>query len=120
MAESSPMRIDNQTKLDLESYKDKKRLKTHSDAVEELLRYHHVNELNKQKAFEEKEAEKARKAAEDIYVGAELKISFNNLANDLGLRSHTALIHFLMEHYGNSETIHKSTFEVFKDLRSKN
>jgi hypothetical protein len=118
LAESVTVRIDVETKMNLEKLKEKVRFSTHSDGVEKLIKYYLENERKKQLDYEEKQAEKERHKKETLDVGEELKKRYIDFGNNLGFRIESEkALHILLEHYKNSDSIRKETLQEILRLQ---
>jgi hypothetical protein len=112
MSSRSPIQLDNEIKTNLEAFRDRQRLKTHSDAVERLLERVQQADKYKSEVEYDREAEKQRKAAEDIYAGEELKQRFKQLGNELGIRSDAGLLAVLIDHFDGSLQVPRTTLDL--------
>ena len=117
MAESTQIRIDLDVKARLETYRDFKRVKSHSDAISFAL--NETIDLNgsldrlKYQMLEDKNVADR----EAVYVGDEIKNELRLISDDFGLYSEVKVIQFLLHHYNNSQSFTKETMKYVCELK---
>lgn len=109
MAESTQIRIDLNVKQRLETYRNNRHCKTHSDAIDRLMREVARNDEDKERRAQEDAEEKQRRGREDITLGEELKGELVAVKEEYGLADLKGVISLLLHHFSESDSISKST-----------
>ncbi|MBY9082607.1 hypothetical protein KIH86_03995 [Paenibacillus sp. HN-1] len=109
-AAETTIRVPHVLKDDLNALKDKLYASTPHEAVRRLIEYREKAESEKMKA-------KAYQDANMLDVGQDAKVIFQQLKDELGLRTDGAVIGFLANCYWGQLQIPVSAFEVYKQLR---
>lgn len=109
MAESTQIRIDLNVKQRLETYRNNRHCKTHSDAIERLMNEIAMKEENEARRAQEDAEEKQRRGREDITLGEELKRELIAAKEEYGLADLKGVISLLLHHFSESDSISKST-----------
>ena len=111
-----PVQVPEEMKTELESLREKFRVKTLYETIGRLMVEQKRAEKEREEARSAAQRERERVIAEDVRLGEDLKGRLSSVANDLGL-SETLTIEFLLTHYERSDSIDKYTFHLYRGLR---
>lgn len=114
---TSMMRVPDELKEKLEELKETFNLKTTYDVIDKLIS---TTERQKTKIGElqkEIEAEKQRRAEQDVYLGSELKGQLFDFMKDVGLRSPADACAFLLANYDGFPNVSKLGFMKYIELK---
>ncbi|CAM4522630.1 hypothetical protein [Paenibacillus macerans] len=111
-AAETTMRVPHELKEELNELKGKLYVTTPHEAVRKLIVYHSKSE-------QEKIDLKAYQDAKMLDVGENMKRRFQEVKEDLGLRTDGAVLEFLIENYQGSLQLGMGAFETYKRLRGQ-
>ncbi|WP_298737674.1 hypothetical protein [uncultured Chitinophaga sp.] len=117
MSSRTPIQVPIELKEAVEEMKGTLRAGTHYEVIEKLIRYYNDNEQLKREQDEQRQLEKQKQQETMIYLGEELKRGYMHLNKSLGFASDASGVQFLIEHYENSLTIDKKTFDLARTLK---
>lgn len=115
---TSMLRVPDDLKEKLETLKETFYTKTTYEVIDKLISTGERQKLKINELETERENEKQRRQAEDVYLGEDLKQRFTDFSASIGLRSPAAAFEFLLEHYSNSNMVDKATFDLYRRLKA--
>jgi hypothetical protein len=117
MAESTQIRIDLDVKARLETYRDFKRVKSHSDAIsfalQETIDLNGRLESLKYTMLEDEQ----RRDREFMEVGHDRRLRLRALADQFGFRDPNVVIDLLLHHFDDSPNFSRETMMLACNLR---
>lgn len=116
MSVRKPIQVPEELKSMMDAMQGELRETTSYGLIEHLIRYYRKNEEQKKIDFEKQQQAKQQQQASMIHLGEETKTDYINFSRELGFKSESAGLLFLMEHYDNSPTIDKKTFQKYRAL----
>lgn len=117
MSVRKPIQVPEELKESMDAMQAEFRAKTSYELIEKLIRYYRDNEAQKAIDFEKQQADKQKQLATMIYLGEDVKTGYMNFSREMGFRSEAAGVQLLIEHYENSPTMDKRTFDFYRQLK---
>ncbi|WP_336791123.1 hypothetical protein [Paenibacillus sp. MMO-177] len=117
MSARTPIQVPTELKEAVEEMKSTLYASTHYEVIEKLIKYYNETEEWKKQQREQRELDKQKQQQTMIYLGEETKQGYMQFSKSLGFASDQSGVQFLIEHYENSITIDKKTFDFARTLK---
>lgn len=118
MSARSPIQVPEELKNRVEELKGKFYAKTNYEVIERLCQYYEQSENQKVIERQKREREEEERRETMVYLGSDTKEKFVEFTKDMGFRSESDSINFLLAHYQNSGNMDMKTFDLYRSLRN--
>ncbi|WP_068612561.1 hypothetical protein [Paenibacillus tuaregi] len=116
MSVRTPIQVPEELKAKVDDLKEPFRSKTHYEVIEKLIESHNSFVKYKEDQRLKDQREKDRQRKESVDLGEETKTRLIDFMSANKFRNEAAVINFLLHHYEKSQSIDKSTLELYQDL----
>lgn len=117
MSVRTPIQVPEELKNQVEGLREGFHAKTNYEVIEKLIKHYQASVRQKEIDRQEREKEKQRREAEDLFLGSELKQQFTQYQEKVGLKSPGSAMKLLLEHFEKSDKIDKETFYLYQQLK---